>query len=182
MNTAYTALRLYGEGNRFLRIEGKITLDVGKLDPALLQRTIGAVKRGFDTATQGPTYKLLALVARLTGYNEHGYPYVNHGSVVMYFPRAAASEFKDVSDQIETLMNLDGIALYRAYRYEDHLMFRNRANMNREQRTRLRKFIKDQAARWAIYRQPMLDFLTDPTRRIVWAFDSEYKGDNDGGQ
>lgn len=41
MNTAWGALRLYNEGNRFLHIKGRITLNVAELEPALLKRAVG---------------------------------------------------------------------------------------------------------------------------------------------
>lgn len=173
---AWEALRLYRNGYKFLRIEGEVTLEVGKLEPALLVRAKQAVKRGFGTAAQGATHKLLGIIAKHTGYNADGFPYSSYSHLALYAPRAAADEFKDVADTLEALTHLDGSrSRYGANRNEECLMFSASLNLNSERRSRLRKVLKEQATRWMIYRQPMLDFLNDPTRKIVWEFDSEYR-------
>lgn len=179
MNMAWPILRLYNEGSSFLHIKGKCTLNIENIDRPLLKRAIDSVKRGFGTASQGPTHKLLALVARSTGYNKAGFAHSTWGAVSFYVPRAAADEYGDFCDAVETLMHLEGSAHRRAYRDEKTLHFAHSANLTGEKRKRLRAFLKDQAKKWAVYRQPMLDFLNDPTRSIVWEFDSSYKGEGD---
>lgn len=82
-------------------------------------------------------------------------------------------------------MHLDGGAStrYSAHRSDKELLFSQSApHMTGEQRKVVRKFIKEQMLKWAVYRQPMLDFLMYPTRMIVWDFDSHYKGTTNGGQ
>lgn len=175
MNTAWHALQLYHEGSRFLQVQGKVTLRVNRLEPALVKRAVGAIKRGFGTASQGPTQKLLRILAKVTGYNPDGYPWTNWNNVVLYAPTAARDDYAEVCDKLETLMHLTGSANRQAWRNKDLLLFSNRANLTAEKRTQLRAFMKEQMARWMIYRQPMLDFIEDGSRNIVWDFDSDYK-------
>ena len=175
MIKSWEALRLYYHGTKFLRIQGEVSLQVSRLEPALLNRTAAAIKRGFGTASQGPTHRLLEILAKENGYNPHGFPYSSWSGVVLYVPAAARDDYTGVCDSIEALLNLDGTARQRGHRHEERLSFALHGNYIAEPRKRLRKFLKEQSAKWMIFRQPMLDFLNDPTRSIVWDFDSDYR-------
>lgn len=178
MNRAYAAIELWKNSAAYMRVEGKVTFTVSMIDKPLMIRARQAIKRGFGTASQGNTHRLLNLLAKHCGYNEHGFPYNSHGILCLYAPRAAADDYDEVADTLEALMNLQGAFSRAAFRNKEALLMSGQTYITGEKRTVLRKYLKEQAAKWMIFRQPMLDFLDDPSNGIRWEFDSDYKGES----